>query len=93
MMYRNLEFQEIDEKISQAAVSLKGDYKIQIIRYDATGNHDCNLYSSQGLILDQVEGEDEEGVMDFIRISEELLVDIEFWDDAIKEECELIQTI
>ena len=92
MKFENLLFEEIDEGVSQAVVRIKDGYRIQIIRDDVSGNSVCNLYTPQGTILDKVEGEDPNGVEEFIKISFDLMEDIEFWDEAIDGGIELINS-
>ena len=89
-MYKNLVFKEISEYEVQAAYKLEKGYSIQIIKNITEGLHECNLYDSKGNIVDAVEDEDIKGVEFFIEISKDLMCDIEYWDDAINNECELV---
>jgi hypothetical protein len=92
MYYQDLVFQEISEHEVQAAYPLHCGYKVQIILNILDGTHECNLYDSQGNIVDSVEDEDERGVNFFIGISDALIKDIEFFEEAMNENCELVQT-
>ena len=90
MRFEQLIFQEIDDSLHQAVVDLGNGYRIQIILDDVSGNSDCNLYTPQGEILDEVEGEDKKGVEYFIEQSQLLIEDIKFWDESMNDECVLI---
>ena len=91
MMYNNLVFREISEYETQAAFKLEKGYSVQIIRNEIDHLHECNLYDFNGSIIDCVEGEDVPGTEYFLKISIDLIKDIEFWDQAMDDGCELIE--
>ena len=90
MEYKNLIFKEIGDSDSQAVVDLNNGYRIQIIRDDISGNSECNLYTPQGEVLDNVENEDPMGVDYFINESIKLMKDIQFWESAMNDEVVLV---
>ena len=91
MEYKNLIFHEISDSDSQAVVNLDNGYKIQIIRDNISGISECNLYTPQGEVLDNVENECPDGVNYFIKQSFKLMEDIKFWDSAMEESAILVE--
>lgn len=91
MKYEDLKFKEISDNVSQSVFDLGEGYRIQILIY-SDGLHDCNLYTPQGSILDNIEQEDSLGVEHFIKDSIELMSHIVFWEDAFSEDLLLINT-
>ena len=88
MRFEDLNFKEIDDKIYQAVVDLGNGYRIQIIFDERDEISECNLYTPQGLVLDESDNEDKRGVELFIKQAQFLMDDIKFWNDA--RDCEIV---
>lgn len=73
MKFSQLDFKEIDDNRTQAAIHLDRGFNIQIIYNAEDRLYEANLYNPEGSILDSDSGMDKEAVEGFIEDSKDLI--------------------